>query len=144
MQRSDTPSITNQPEPETTLPQDRLQVKPGLASLLFNRYRGGIWRSRLCGTVFTIGGIFLITVAATFWYLSQTGASVMAYTLLAIAGITGLILLSRLMLQVQRNLLQPLTTLRDWAQSMRKGNLAARLPLIGSKDFDELVKDSTT
>ena len=115
MHRSDAPSITNQPEPETESPQNRLQVKPGLANLLFNRYRGGIWRSRLCGTVFAIGGIFLITVAATFWYLSQTGASVMIYTLLAIAGITGLVLITRLMLQIQHNLLQPLTTLRDWA-----------------------------
>lgn len=144
MHRSDAPSITNQPEPETESPQNRLQVKPGLANLLFNRYRGGIWRSRLCGTVFAIGGIFLITVAATFWYLSQTGASVMIYTLLAIAGITGLVLITRLMLQIQHNLLQPLTTLRDWAQTMRKGNLGARLPLIGSKDFDELVKDINT
>ena len=144
MQRSDAPSITNQPEADNDLPKDKLEVKSGLVSLLFNRFRGGIWRSRLCSTVFTIGGLFLIIIAATFWYLNQTGADVMIYTLLGIAAVTGLVLLSRLMLQVQHNLLQPLTTLRDWAQSMREGDLAARLPLIGSKDFDELVQDINT
>ncbi len=144
MHRSDTPSIPAQPEPKAGLPQDKPLVKHGLANSLFRQYRGGIWRSRLCSTVFAIGGVFLLTIAVTFWYLSQTGAGALFYLLLAVAGITGLILLNRLMLQVQRNLLQPLTTLRDWAQSMREGDLAARLPVIGSKDFDELVLDINT
>lgn len=144
MHRSDTPSIPAQPEPKARLPQDKPLVKHGLANSLFRQYRGGIWRSRLCSTVFAIGGVFLLTIAVTFWYLSQTGAGALVYLLLAVAGITGLILLNRLMLQVQRNLLQPLTTLRDWAQSMREGDLAARLPVIGSKDFDELVLDINT
>ncbi len=144
MQRSDVPSIPSRPEPKAKLAKDKPGTKPGLAASLFRQYRGGIWRSRLCSTVFAIGGLFLIIIAATFIYLSATGASAPIYLLLGIAGIGGLVLLTRLMQQVQRNLLQPLTTLRDWAQSMREGNLAARLSEIGSNDFDELVKDINT
>jgi len=62
MHRSDAPSIPAQPEPQTELPQDKPQVKPGLANSLFRHYRGGIWRSRLCSTVFAIGGVFLLTI----------------------------------------------------------------------------------
>ena len=127
MQRSDVPSIPNQPEPETPLAQKQPQIKPGLAKSLFRQYRGGIWRSRLCSTVFAIGGIFLLTISTTFWYFSQTGAGALLYILLSFAAVTGLILLTRLMQQVQQNLLQPLTTLRNWAQSMREGDLALHI-----------------
>jgi two-component system nitrate/nitrite sensor histidine kinase NarX len=144
MHRTDAPSITPKSAPKDELSAGNQPAKPGLAESLFRQKRGGIWRSRLCSTVFAIGGVFLLTGIATFWYLSKTGAGAITYLLFSIPGIIGLILLTRLMLQVQSNLLQPLTTLRNWAQKMREGNLAARLPLIGSKDFDELVNDINT
>lgn len=108
---------------------------------LFRQYRGGVWRSRMCATVFAIGGVFVITGIGSFWYLSVTNAGLLPYVLLSVPVIIGLTLLTRLMLQVQRNLLQPLTTLRNWAQSIRKGKLEARLSRTGSKDFDALVND---
>ena len=142
MQRTDAPSITTtSAEQADSSTEDRQQTEDGLVPSMFRQYRGGIWRSRLCSTVFAIGGVFLITGIATFWYLSKTGAGLLPYVLLSIPGIIGLILLTRLMLQVQRNLLQPLTTLRNWAQNIREGKLAARLSRIGSKDFDALVND---
>lgn len=144
MHRTDAPSITPKAAPEEEFSAGHQQTKPGLAKSVYHQYRGGIWRSRLCSTVFAIGGVFLLTGIATFWYLSETGASPVTYLLLSIPGIIGLVLLTRLMLQVQRNLLRPLTTVRNWAQNMREGNLATRLPLIGSKDFDELVNDINT
>ena len=142
MQRTDAPSITTtSAEQADSSTEDRQQTESGLVPSMFSQYRGGIWRSRLCSTVFAIGGVFLITGIATFWYLSKTGAGLLPYVLLSIPGIIGLILLTRLMLQVQRNLLEPLTTLRNWAQNIREGKLAARLSRIGSKDFDALVND---
>ena len=144
MHRTDAPSITPKAAPDEELSAGHQQTTPGLAKSVYHQYRGGIWRSRLCSTVFAIGGVFLLTGIATFWYLSETGASPVTYLLLSIPGIIGLVLLTRLMLQVQRNLLRPLTTVRNWAQNMREGNLATRLPLISSKDFDELVNDINT
>lgn len=142
MQRTDAPSITTtSAEQADSSPECSQQTESGLVPSLVRQYRGGIWRSRLCSTVFAIGAIFLISGIATFWYLSETGAGLLPYVLLSIPGIIGLILITRLILQVQRNLLQPLTTLRNWAQNIREGNLSARLSRIGSKDFDALVND---
>ena len=142
MHRTDAPSITSPSAQQSNAsPEGTEQTKPGLLSFLFRQYRGGVWRSRLCATVFAIGGVFVITGIGTFWYLSQTDAGLFSYVLLSVPVIIGLTLLTRLMLQVQRNLLQPLTTLRNWAQSIREGNLESRLSRIGSKDFDALVND---
>lgn len=134
--------MTSTPAQQATAPiEGTEQTKTGLFNTLFRQYRGGVWRSRLCATVFAIGGVFVITGIGSFWYLSSTGAGLLGYLLLSVPVIIGLTLLTRLMLQIQRNLLQPLTTLRNWAQSLREGNLEARLSHSGSKDFDALVND---
>jgi two-component system nitrate/nitrite sensor histidine kinase NarX len=100
-----------------------------------------LWRSRLCRTVFALAGVFLVIGVGIFSYLYYTGAGLLAYVIALLPGVVGLFLLRRLIRQIRANLLQPLTSLRDWARNLRQGNLSARLPMTGSREYRELVED---
>lgn len=52
-----------------------------------------------------------------------------------------LLLIYLIVVRTQHNLLSPLTHMRHWALRMRGGNLAARLPQEGPKEFVELAED---
>ncbi len=102
------------------------------------------WRSYLCSTVLSIGAIMILSTLAAFWYLNGTPAGATLYVVIALAAISGVLLIFRLLMLMQKTFLQPLTALRNWAIAMREGNLSARLPATDSREFNALFADINT
>jgi two-component system nitrate/nitrite sensor histidine kinase NarX len=100
-----------------------------------------IWRSRLCLPIFTIAAIVLVFAGVAGTYLYQTHADPVDYLWVLLPALACLALLAYLIRQINRTLLAPLTSLRDWAQAMREGDLTTRLPRTQSKDFNSLYGD---
>lgn len=63
------------------------------------------------------------------------------YPLLGALLLTGLALIWLIIGRVRRDLVEPLSHLRNWSLRMRGGNLSARLPVPESGEFRELAQD---
>jgi two-component system nitrate/nitrite sensor histidine kinase NarX len=130
----DAPATSSPPEPAARLVQDVSRcIKTSQ-----------IWRSHLCLPIFAIAAIVLVFALVAGLYLHQTQASPGAYLWVLLPAVACLVLIGYLIRQIQRTLLSPLTSLRDWAQAMREGDLTARLPRTSSHDFNTLYGDINT
>ncbi len=103
---------------------------------------GGPWHSRLCIPLAALAFVILALGGISLWALHGPGRTTLAqpiiFTLLGIA----LLLLLSLFFLLQRNLLAPLTALREWAQSIRAGKLNSRLSLTsGTNEYFALEQD---
>ena len=112
-----------------------------LGKLSYCPAKKGSWRSYLCSTVLGIASIMLMSTLAAFWYLNTTPAGIALYLIIGLAATTGVLLTIRLLLLIQQSFLDPLTELRNWAENMREGNLATRLPATESREFNALFAD---
>jgi two-component system nitrate/nitrite sensor histidine kinase NarX len=63
------------------------------------------------------------------------------YPLLGALLLAGLALIWLIIARVRRDLVEPLSYLRNWSQRMRGGNLSARIPVPASGEFRELAQD---
>lgn len=105
------------------------------------RQRGRLWRSHLCVLIFSIAGLLILMAAAGSWLIERAGYPPTGHLLIWLPTLFGLVLTTRLVRQIQRTLLEPLTALRQWAQDLREGKLGARLPRTASRDFNALYED---
>ena len=121
--------------------QNRIISASWLGKLSHCPAKKGTWRSYLCSTVLGIASVMLLSTLAAFWYLNTTPAGLMLYLIIGLAATSGLLLTIRLLLLIQQSFLDPLTELRNWAENMREGNLATRLPATDSVEFNALFAD---
>ncbi|MDH5512652.1 MAG: histidine kinase [Gammaproteobacteria bacterium] len=79
------------------------------------------------------GGVFAVTA-----FPEHAGA---LYPLLGLLLLAGLGLIWLIITRVRRDLVEPLSYLRNWSLRMRGGNLSARIPVPASGEFRELAQD---
>jgi two-component system, NarL family, nitrate/nitrite sensor histidine kinase NarX len=91
----------------------------------------------LAGLSFIFISIILSSFGVYFW---PTHQDIFFVTQLALTG-TGLFLISRISRCVKARFLTPLTLVREWAQRMQNGDLAARVPQPEQGEFADLAKD---
>jgi two-component system nitrate/nitrite sensor histidine kinase NarX len=94
------------------------------------------------GVLSTLGILLLILGMLNIWYSLHSDGSTWLYLANSILLIGGVLLLSFAFHTARRDLLTPLTELRDWVNQMRNGHLSARLPQSSLQpDFSKLYQD---
>ncbi|MDA8363374.1 MAG: histidine kinase [Gammaproteobacteria bacterium] len=100
------------------------------------------WLPRQAGIpLLVLAAVLMLMLAADFLAFARPGLHpdllVAQVVLTALAVLAVGILLQR----VNRQLLEPLTHLRNWAMHVRGGNLSARIPVPSSGEFADLARD---
>jgi two-component system nitrate/nitrite sensor histidine kinase NarX len=93
------------------------------------------------GVLSTLGILLLLLGVLNLWYSLHSEGATWLYLANSILLIGGVLLLSFAFHTARRNLLTPLTELRDWVNQMRNGHLSARLPDSLQPDFSTLYRD---
>jgi two-component system nitrate/nitrite sensor histidine kinase NarX len=93
------------------------------------------------GVLSTLGILLLILGVLNIWYSLHSDDSTWLYLANSILLIGGVLLLSFAFHSARRDLLTPLSELRDWVNQMRNGHLSARLPESLQPDFSKLYRD---
>ena len=93
------------------------------------------------GVLSTLGILLLILGVLNIWYSLHSDGSTWLYLANSILLIGGVLLLSFAFHSARRDLLTPLSELRDWVNQMRNGHLSARLPESLQPDFSKLYRD---
>lgn len=93
------------------------------------------------GVLTTLGILLLILGVLNIWYSLHSDDSTWLYLANSILLIGGVLLLSFAFHSARRDLLTPLSELRDWVNQMRNGHLSARLPESLQPDFSKLYRD---
>jgi two-component system nitrate/nitrite sensor histidine kinase NarX len=93
------------------------------------------------GVLSTLGILLLILGVLNIWYSLHSDGSTWLYLANSILLIGGVLLLSFAFHTARRDLLTPLSELRDWVNQMRNGHLSARLPESLQPDFSKLYRD---
>ena len=93
------------------------------------------------GVLSTLGILLLILGGLNIWYSLHSDGSTWLYLANSILLIGGVLLLSFAFHSARRDLLTPLSELRDWVNQMRNGHLSARLPESLQPDFSKLYRD---
>lgn len=132
----DTHSRSNTPVQNKSL---RGLLFPSTVKLLSKT--GKLWQSRLCAPIFALAGVVISLGAVSLWGIHTEASNNTISALIIILLIVGLGLILLLMLRLQKNLLEPLTHLRNWTLDMRDGNLESRIPMPKSGEFAQLAKD---
>src|SRR3989344_5317437 len=74
-------------------------------------------------------------VTLAFFILAYPQHARVLYLLLALLMLAGLVLIWLITLRIRRDLVEPLSHLRNWSLRMRDGNLSARVPIPESGEF---------
>jgi two-component system nitrate/nitrite sensor histidine kinase NarX len=93
------------------------------------------------GVLSTLGILLLMLGVLNIWYSLHSDGSTWLYLANSILLIGGVLLLSFAFHSARRDLLTPLSELRDWVNQMRNGHLSARLPESLQPDFSKLYRD---
>lgn len=93
------------------------------------------------GVLSTLGVLLLLLGVLNLWYSLHSEGATWLYVANSILLIGGVLLLSFAFHTARRDLLTPLTELRDWVNQMRNGHLSARLPDSLQPDFSTLYRD---
>ncbi len=93
------------------------------------------------GVLSTLGILLLILGALNIWHSLHSESSTWLHLANSILLVGGVLLLSLAFHTARRDLLTPLTELRDWVNQMRNGHLSARLPESLQPDFSKLYRD---
>lgn len=93
------------------------------------------------GVLSALGILLLILGVLNIWYSLHSDGSTWLYLANSILLIGGVLLLSFAFHTARRDLLTPLSELRDWVNQMRNGHLSARLPESLQPDFSKLYRD---
>ncbi|MGB5538343.1 MAG: HAMP domain-containing protein, partial [Thiogranum sp.] len=93
------------------------------------------------GVLSTLGILLLILGALNIWYSLHSDGSTWLYLANSILLIGGVLLLSFAFHTARRDLLTPLSELRNWVNQMRSGHLSTRLPESLQPDFSKLYRD---
>ena len=93
------------------------------------------------GVLSTLGILLLILGVLNIWYSLHSDGSTWLYLANSILLIGGVLLLSFAFHSARRDLLTPLSELRDWVNQMRNGHLSVRLPESLQPDFSKLYRD---
>jgi two-component system nitrate/nitrite sensor histidine kinase NarX len=91
--------------------------------------------------LFTLGILLLIVGTLNIWFFLYSGAGNWLHVVSSILLIGGVVLLSVAFHIARRDLVAPLTELRDWVNQVRNGRLSARLPESSQPDFSKLYRD---
>lgn len=89
----------------------------------------------------TIGAALLGTLAMNAWMVLSLGREIPYLVLQSFLLLLGFIALCAVPIVIYHHLVAPLFHLRHWAQRVRGGNLAARIPVPVSGEFAELAQD---
>ena len=100
-----------------------------------------LFLNRLSLPLIGLALVFAAVGAAAFIVMSQPQYADSLYTTLALLVLAGLILVWLIIARVRHDLIEPLSSLRNWSLRMRGGNLSARLPVPESGEFRELALD---
>ena len=93
------------------------------------------------GVLSALGILLLILGVLNIWYSLHSDSSTWLNLANSILLIGGVLLLSFAFHTARRDLLTPLSELRDWVNQMRNGHLSARLPESLQPDFSKLYRD---
>jgi len=93
------------------------------------------------GVLSALGILLLILGVLNIWYSLGSDGTTWLYLANSILLIGGVLLLSFAFHTARRDLLTPLSELRDWVNQMRNGHLSARLPESLQPDFSKLYRD---
>ncbi len=100
-----------------------------------------MFANRLTLPLIGLALIFAAVGAAVFIIISQPLRANSLYITVALLMIAGLALIWLIVTRVRRDLVEPLTHMRNWSLGMRGGNLSARIPVPGDGEFRELALD---
>lgn len=93
------------------------------------------------GALSALGILLFILGILNIWFLLHTDAGSWLHLANSVLLLGGVLLLSFTFHIARRDLLGPLTEMRDWVGKMREGHLSARLPQSDQPDFSELYED---
>lgn len=93
------------------------------------------------GALSALGILLLILGIMNLWFLLHAAVSSWLHLANSVLLLGGVLLLSFAYHVARRDLLGPLTEMRDWVSQMREGHLSARLPQTRQPDFSELYQD---
>ena len=100
-----------------------------------------MFANRLIFPLIGLALIFAAVGAAVFIIVNQPTRADSLYIILALLMLAGLALIWLIIARVRRDLVEPLTHMRNWSLGMREGNLSARIPVPGDGEFRELALD---
>lgn len=100
-----------------------------------------IFLNRLSWPLLGLAVIFTGVGAEAFFILSYPQHADALYPILGLLVLAGLGLIWLIVARVQRDLVEPLSHLRNWSLRMREGDLSARIPVPESGEFRELAQD---
>lgn len=100
-----------------------------------------LFLNRLSLPLLGLAVIFTGVGAATFLIMTSPKHSDTIYPVLGLLMIAGMGLIWLVIARVRRDLVEPLSHLRNWSLRMRSGNLSARIPVPDSGEFRELAQD---
>jgi two-component system, NarL family, nitrate/nitrite sensor histidine kinase NarX len=107
----------------------------------WRRKRHGLTTSRLFAPLAgLIGMLVLLGVSGALMLRFPAHATGLYAVQLGLVGGAGC-LVALILFRIQRQLMEPLGQLRNWAQRMRAGNLSARIPAPASGEFALLARD---
>ena len=103
---------------------------------------GSPWHSRLCIPLAALAIVILGLGGVSLWAMQVPERAALAQSVVIILLGIAVLLLASLFFLLQRNLLAPLTALREWAQHIRAGKLNSRLSLTsGTNEYFALERD---
>lgn len=123
---------TGSPRPAT------LTIPPAMG---WQRKTYRLFLNRLSLPLLGLALIFAGVGAQVFVILAYPQHAYALYPLLGLLLLAGLALIWLIIARVRRDLVEPLSHLRNWSLRMRDGNLSARIPVPDSGEFRELAQD---
>lgn len=100
-----------------------------------------LFLNRLTLPLLGLALVFAGVGAATYVIMAYPQHPDTLYPLLGTLLLAGLALIWLIVTRVRRDLVEPLSYLRNWSLRMRGGNLSARIPVPGGGEFRELAQD---
>src|SRR3989344_405918 len=100
-----------------------------------------LFLNRLSLPLLGLALVFAGVGAAAFVILAFPQHATRLYPLLVLLVLAGLALFWLIVTRVRRDLVEPLSHLRNWSRRLRGGNLSARIPVPESGEFRELAQD---
>lgn len=119
----------------------------GVANWLIRPAKGwhhkarGMMQNRMFLPLAVIGAALLIALAMNAWIIFTTWSSIPYLTVQSFVLWMGFLATLTVPVVIYHHLVAPLFHLRHWAQRVRGGNLAARIPVPVTGEFAELARD---
>ncbi|AGA34351.1 Nitrate/nitrite sensor protein [Thioalkalivibrio nitratireducens DSM 14787] len=119
----------------------------GVANWLIRPAKGwhhkarGMMQNRMFLPLAVIAGALLIALAMNAWILFTTWSAIPHLVVQSFVLWVGFLAMLTVPVVIYHHLVAPLFHLRHWAQRVRGGNLAARIPVPRTGEFGELARD---